>query len=47
MQGESSHTLHSMKNLFTKENVEKEIVAIGVKAIIDMNEVTRRYLDMA
>lgn len=33
--------------LFTKENVEKEIVAIGVKAIIDMNEVTRRYLDMA
>lgn len=33
--------------LFTKENVEKEIVAIGVKAIIDMNEATRRYLDMA
>lgn len=33
--------------LFTKMNIEKEYTAIGVKRIIDMNEVTRRYLKMA
>ena len=33
--------------LFTKMNIDKEIVAIDVKAFIDMNEVTRRYLQMA
>lgn len=33
--------------LFTKMNFEKEYTAIGVKSIIDMNEVTRRYLEMA
>lgn len=35
------------KILFTWENLEKEALAIGVKAVIDMNEVTRRYLEMA
>lgn len=33
--------------LFTKMNFEKECTAIGIKRIIDMNEVTRRYLEMA
>jgi hypothetical protein len=33
--------------LFTKDNIEKEISSIGVKNIIDMNEVTKRYLDLA
>lgn len=33
--------------LFTKCNIEKEYNAIDVKRIIDMNEVTRRYLEMA
>ena len=33
--------------LFTKENIEKEISVIGIISIIDMNEVTRRYLNMA
>ncbi len=33
--------------LFTKMNFEKEYTTIGVKSIIDMNEVTRRYLEMA
>lgn len=33
--------------LFTKMNMEKEYAAIGVINIIDMNEVTRRYLEMA
>lgn len=33
--------------LFTKQNIEKEYSAIGVKNIIDMNEVTRRYLELA
>jgi len=33
--------------LFTKLNFEKEASAIGVKAIIDMNEVTKRYLELA
>ena len=33
--------------LFTRMNFEKEYTAIGVKSIIDMNEVTRHYLEMA
>ena len=33
--------------LFTKQNIEKEYNSIGVKDIIDMNEVTRRYLELA
>lgn len=32
--------------LFTRMNFEKEYTAIGVKSIIDMNEVTRHYLEM-
>ena len=33
--------------LFTKVNIEKEISSIGFKGIIDMNEVTKRYLELA
>ena len=33
--------------LFTKLNFEKEASTIGIKNVIDMNEVTRRYLQMA
>lgn len=33
--------------LFTKMYMEKEFAAIDIKNIIDMNEVTRRYLEMA
>lgn len=33
--------------LFTQMNFEKEYTTIGVKSIIDMNEVTRRYLELA
>lgn len=33
--------------LFTNCNIEKEYTSIGVKNIIDMNEVTRRYLELA
>lgn len=32
--------------LFTKKNIEKELASIGVRGIIDMNEVIRRYLDL-